>query len=110
LKQLFGDKGIHRLAFDEAPYKEYMVKCTGTPQLKYIPFDDETEDTEMEIKYEGENMPIIDRENWNNPLYVGATTKWTNRIYKGEGTLTFTAYCPYARSRATTLEALRGLD
>lgn len=95
LRQLFGDKGIHRLSFDEQPYKEYLVKCTGTPQLKYIPFDDETEDTETEI----------------TDIYSpGPAGQWRNRIYKGEGTLTFTAYCPYARARATDLKTLRELD
>lgn len=95
LRQLFGDKGIHRLSFDEQPYKEYLVKCTGTPQLKYIPFDDETEDVKTEI----------------TDIYSpGPIGQWRNRIYKGEGTLTFTAYCPYARARATDLKTLRELD
>ena len=95
LRQLFGDKEIHRLSFDEQPYKEYLVKCTGTPQLKYIPFDDEVEDTETEI----------------TDIYSpGPAGQWRNRIYKGEGTLTFTAYCPYARARATDLETLHELD
>lgn len=65
LRAWLGDKGIHGLWFDEAPYKEYSVKCTGTPQLKFLCFD----------KEEGV------------------------RVYKGEGTLTFTAYYPFARSR-----------
>lgn len=95
LRQLFGDKGIHRLSFDEQPYKEYLVKCTGAPQLKYIPFDDEVEDTETEI---------------TDIYYPSPAGQWRNRIYKGEGTLTFTAYCPYARARATDLETLHELD
>lgn len=39
LKQLFETKNIHRLSFDETPYKEYYVKVNNAPQLKYIPFD-----------------------------------------------------------------------
>lgn len=69
LRQHFGDKGIHELIFDERPYKVYMAKSTGTPQLKTICFDEEGK-----------------------------------RIYKGEGTLTFTAYYPFARSRFKYLE------
>lgn len=95
LKQLFGDKKIHRLSFDEQPYKEYLVKCTETPQLKYIPFDDETEDTEVEI------------EDIYSP---GSAGQWKSRIYKGEGILTFTAYYPYARARAIDMQTLRSLD
>lgn len=64
IKALFGDKKIHELVFDEAPYKAYQVKVTGSASIKYIPFA------------EGE----------------------TNRVYKGEGSIQFTAYNPYARS------------
>ena len=74
LRQHFGDKGIHELIFDERPYKVYTAKVTGTPQLKTICFDGEDKD--------------------GNPC----------RIYKGEGTLTFTAYYPFARSRFKYLE------
>lgn len=63
LKQLFNGKEVGELIFDEAPYKAYAAKVTGTPQLKTIPFDGNDQ---------GE------------------------RIYKGEGTITFTCYHPYA--------------
>lgn len=62
IRKLFGDKKIHELVFDEAPYKAYSAKVTGTVSLKYIPFD------------EGE----------------------THRLYKGEGTIQFTCYQPFA--------------
>lgn len=64
IKVLFGDKKIHELIFDEAPYKVYQAKVTGSASIKYIPFAE------------------------------GAT----NRIYKGEGSIQFTAYDPYAHS------------
>ena len=64
IKRVFGDKKIHELIFDEAPYKAYQAKVTGSASIKHIPFA------------EGE----------------------TNRIYKGEGSIQFTAYDPYARS------------
>ena len=60
----FGDKQIHELIFDERPYKYYMAKITGTPQIKTICFE-----------VEGQ------------------------RIYKGEGTLNFVCYYPFAKSR-----------
>lgn len=65
IKNLFGDKKIHPLILDEAPYKIYNAKVTGTATIKYIPFDED-----------------------------GAND--TKTIYKGEGTVTFTAYTPYA--------------
>lgn len=112
LKQLFGDKGIHSLSFDEQPYKEYMVKVTGQPQLKYIPFDEEGQESSKSIEYNGENMPDTkeEREKWNNPLYIPQPSKSEARIYKGEGTLTLTAFTPYARSRAKSINQLVALN
>lgn len=74
IKEVFGDKQIHDLIFDEAPYKVYSAKVTGTATIKYIPFAE------------------------------GAT----NRVYKGEGTIQFTCYYPFARCRFTTLEECKG--
>ena len=64
IKQVFGDKKIHELIFDETPYKKYYVKVTGTSSIKHIPFS------------EGD----------------------VNMIYKGECSIQFTAYDPYAYS------------
>ena len=70
LKQWLGDKQIHPLVFDEAPYKTYMVKTSSIPTLKFICFDNITKN--------------------NGEIVV-------NRIYKGEGSLQFIAYFPFAR-------------
>ena len=64
IKAVFGDKKPHWLIFDEAPYKAYLAKVTGSASIKHIPFAE------------------------------GAT----NRVYKGEGSIQFTAYEPFARS------------
>ena len=69
LKTHFGKKQLGDLIFDEAPYKAYKVKITGTPNLKYICFDE--------------------------PVQGGDTMQ---RIYKGEGVITFSAFQPFARS------------
>ena len=68
LRQVFSTKKLGKLIFDETDYKYYMAKPTGTPQLKTICFDGEDSES--------------------NPT----------RIYKGEGTIQFTAYYPYAKS------------
>lgn len=70
LKQWLGDKQIHPLVFDEAPYKTYMVKTSSIPTLKFICFDNITKN--------------------NGEIVV-------NRVYKGEGSVQFIAYFPFAR-------------
>lgn len=70
IKQVFGDKQIHDLIFDESPYKVYSAKVTGTATLKHIPFSEGS----------------------------------TNRLYKGEGTIQFTCYNPFARCKFKTIE------
>lgn len=37
LRRVFVTKGLHKLIFDEQPYKYYVVKCNN-PQLKYLCF------------------------------------------------------------------------
>ena len=69
LKNWLGDKKIHDLIFDEAPYKIYKAKVTGSATIKHIPF--------MELNDNGDEI----------------------RIYKGEGSIQFTCYQPYAKSR-----------
>lgn len=39
LRVTFNGKEICDLIFDEAPYKVYSAKVTGTPSISYIPFD-----------------------------------------------------------------------
>lgn len=71
MRNWLGDRGIHELWFDEAPYKVYMAKIASPPQFKYICFK------------EGAN----------------------NRTYKGEGTIVFICYYPFAmaqRKKAST--------
>lgn len=63
LRQIFNGKNLGYLIFDELPFKKYTVKSTGTPNIKFICFEENGK-----------------------------------RVYKGEGTLTFTAYYPYAKS------------
>lgn len=69
IKQIFSDKEIHELWFDETPYKAYNVKISGNPQIKYICFD------------------VVEK---------GLQPK---RVYKGEGTVSFVAFYPFAHSR-----------
>lgn len=89
LKSHFGDKQLGDLIFDEAPYKVYKVKVSGAPNLKYICFD------EYEYKT-------------NTGTGTGTGTEDVveikKRVYKGEGTIQFVAFSPFARSRYKTLK------
>lgn len=75
LRRAMSSKDLIPLVFDERPYKEYIVKPTGTPQLNYICFDENDQ-----------------------------------RVYKGEGTLEFTAFYPYARNRHIKGKGLKYLN
>lgn len=68
MRKVFEVNTVHELIFDDEPYKVYYAKVTGQPQLKYIPF-----------------------QNYDNNLLGG-----TPRIYKGEGTINFICYDPFA--------------
>lgn len=72
MKTWLGDKKIHKLVFDELPYKAWYAKVTGTAQLKWIPF--------------GETV--------------------NERIYKGEGTIQFTCFDPFAHCSQTQAKEL----
>lgn len=50
MKELFGDKKIHPLVFDEKPYKTYYAKVSGLTTIKYVPF---TEKHQRVYKGEG---------------------------------------------------------
>lgn len=67
LRQWLNSKDRGELIFDEAPYKAYTAKIQNPPQLKFICFEEKNED------------------------------KTTRRIYKGEGTIQFISYYPFAR-------------
>lgn len=69
MKQWLDGKKIADLWFAENPYKVYSAKVTGQPNIKFIPFDD-----------------------------YNASGQKVGRIYKGEGSITFTCYWPYAHT------------
>ncbi len=68
-RRVFGDRQSHPLIFDEEPYKIYYAKITSTPQLNYVPFQNYDEDADTRP-----------------------------RIYKGEGTINFICYEPFAHT------------
>jgi hypothetical protein len=77
------DKKPKYLWFDETPYKQWLVKAGGLQSFKWVCFD------------ESKNI---------YRLNDGDSESTKKRIYKGEGTLEFVCFTPYAESRVTFLD------
>ena len=93
LRKVFGTKDIKKLVFDERPYKYYMAKLGSPIELSYVCFD--------EPNYTWEKIQIAVDEyvqgisgDFEHKVYDGTT----RRIYKGEGTISFICYFPFAKS------------
>lgn len=114
LRKVFSTKDTKQLIFNERPYKKYMAKLESPIELSYICFDepkktvgterdgirvvDRTTTTSTE-EIDGEEVEVttttIARERVT-PYVIDYTQ--TQRIYKGEGKMTFVCYFPFARS------------
>lgn len=75
LKRLLADKKPKYLWFDETPYKQWLVKSANVQNFKWVCFDDSKDPDDPEP-----------------------------RRYKGEGTLEFNCFTPYAESRVLFLD------
>jgi hypothetical protein len=60
MKNWLNGKELGDLWFAEEPYKVYTAKVTGTPNIKFIPFD---------------------------KTYIEGGVKKIKRVYRGEGTI-----------------------
>lgn len=90
LRQIFNGKDVGDLIFDEVPYKAYVVKVQSPIQLKYICFDNEVDiSSTSSVGYINANGVI---------QYVNRDVTNLGRVYKGEGTIQFISYKPYAHS------------
>lgn len=112
LRRLFGVKKNCELVFDERPYKVYMAKIENPIELSYVCFDEPIYDEEV-IEEGG----IYDRETGVKRDLVRKVKRLdangqpiTQRIYKGEGSIDFICYYPFARQLFKTLDKYRTLD
>lgn len=80
LQAWVNSRGIHELIFDEEPYKVWDVQISEQPNIKFICFDEEIKKEEV------------------NDLYGATIMRAGRRIYKGEGTIKFICYSPYAHT------------
>lgn len=106
----FGRKQQGELIFDERPYKKYLAKIESPIELSFVCFDEpyktvqEARDgvrvanrrTET-VEVDGEEVEtiVVEREQVT-PYSIDYTR--TRRIYKGEGTISFVCYYPFAKS------------
>ena len=87
LKKALSGKEMKELCLSENPDRVYIAKVTGQPNLKYIPFDVVKIDT------------ISSGEEGGEPT----TKESLTTVYNGEGSVQFTAYWPYARSKSLSI-------
>ena len=118
LRQVFGTKKIKELIFDEHPYKKYMAKIESPVELSYICFDEPKrhidtsgnargvrwiEETHTETVIDEETGEPTDEtvevtERVRETIYPYVRDEGTERIYKGEGKISFKCYFPFAKS------------
>ena len=118
LRRVFGTKDIKQLIFDERPYKYYMAKLESPMELSYVCFDESkkhidmsgnaygvrwidethTEDVIDEETGEptGETIEVTERT--RETIYPYVMDEGTQRIYKGEGKISFICHFPFAKS------------
>ena len=124
LRTAFNTKKIQELIFDERPYKKYIAKLKGPVELSYICFEEPikvkfseeynigTINTEFgavsdEVLVElPDGIRMIDDGQGNRvreKIDPWVYKEGTQRIYKGEGKMTFICYFPFAKSNFKVL-------
>ena len=110
LRQVFGTKEIQKLIFDERPYKYYMAKIESPIELSYVCFDEPKK--QIGVERDGvrvaERVPITETIEGEQVITGYTITReqvtpyerleGTQRIYKGEGKISFVCYYPFAKS------------
>ena len=98
LRKIFGTKHIQKLIFDERPYKYYMAKLESPVELSYVCFDEPNYNwRKIQTGYNTYVQGI--KGDFEYKEYDGTT----QRIYKGEGKMTFICYFPFAKSNFKVL-------
>ena len=97
LRKWLDTKNFGELIFDESPYKAYRCKTQSSPQLQYICFDEEINERPGSNIIHNHEFNLTTSGSTNN---IGPM----QRIYKGEGTITFVCYDGYARGLASTID------
>ena len=92
IRQVFSKRNsLAPLIFDENPYKYWMVKCQGMPQLKTVCFVKNEQLGSVNLIHATDLAAATTSNTWPDYTQIG------ERVYKGEGTVSFIAYYPFAR-------------
>lgn len=92
IRQVFSKRdALAPLIFDENPYKYWMVKCQGMPQLRTVCFVKNAELGNVNLIHATDLMNATTSNTLPDYTQIG------DRVYKGEGTVSFIAYYPFAR-------------
>ena len=118
IRRVFSSRKPQDLIFDERPYKKYLAKIDSPVELSYVCFDEPKRhiDNSGDAKgvrwvEESSEVPIIDEETElptgetetvitrvRETIYPYVMDEGTERIYKGEGKITFVCRFPFAKS------------
>lgn len=92
LRQVFSKRNsLAPLIFDEEPYKYWMVKCQGMPSLRTVCFVKNEELGDVNLIHATDLAAATTSNEWPSYAQIG------DRVYKGEGSVSFVAYYPFAR-------------
>ena len=119
LRKVFGTRELQELIFDERPYKKYLAKLESPIELSYVCFDEPmktvgtardgirftsrtstiglTDEAVVGTGQVGESTGEIVRTREQITPYETDYTQM-QRIYKGEGKISFTCPFPFAKS------------
>lgn len=89
VRRVFSPKKQGRLIFDESPYKAYLAKVENSIEMNYICFDEPDY-----VWITDSNKKSVTGQPYEYKEYTGTT----RRTYKGEGTIEFICYYPFAKS------------
>lgn len=129
IRKIFGRRQQGELIFDERPYKKYLAKIESPIELSYVCFDEPVKQKYSEVNQilnPATDLPdgirVIERETHTETIddkevTVTSITRekidpWvvdytqTQRVYKGEGKISFTCYFPFAKSTFKVLPEL----
>lgn len=130
IRRLFGTTKICELIFDERPYKVYFAKVESPIEMSYVCFDEpkkiiigkeegnelygvrvanrtivsNTEQVEDEETGEISEVTTYTTEIERERIYPYKRIEGTERIYKGEGTISLVCYSPFAHQQFKILE------
>lgn len=104
IRRVFSPKKQGRLIFDESPYKAYLAKVENPIEMNYICFDEHKRHIGEIIKGGGIRYVEKDGQRVREDIipwvyeYDEHGAPVMERIYKGEGTIEFICYYPFAKS------------